>query len=120
MRAIGTAFAFQYLLDLLQFGFGQMFDADEVVARGLDRTDQFVELGLDRGAVTVLGILDQEASQRVVAKNTRLKSPDLRDFGRFCECLTWVVSRLSALVTLPTVSCRSLSTPLCDLSSSHV
>jgi hypothetical protein len=44
-----------------------MFDADEVVARSLDRTDQFVELGLDRGAVAVLGILDQEASRRVVA-----------------------------------------------------
>jgi hypothetical protein len=36
MRAIGTAFALQYLLDLFQFGFGQMFDADEVVARSLD------------------------------------------------------------------------------------
>ena len=44
-------------LDLLV---GQMLDADELGARLADRAQQFVELGLDRRAVPVLAVLDEE------------------------------------------------------------
>ena len=42
---------------------GQVFGADEPVARPTDRRDQFVELQVDRQRVLVLRSLDQEHHQ---------------------------------------------------------
>jgi len=63
VRGVVAAFLLQHGLDLFQFELGEVLDADKVVARGFVRSDQFVELGLDRAGVAVLGILDQEHHQ---------------------------------------------------------
>lgn len=42
------ALLFQNRLDTVKFGFGQMFDVDEIVARIVDGADQFVQLRLYR------------------------------------------------------------------------
>ncbi len=48
MSRVVATFLFQHCLDPLQFGFGQMFDADKIVARIVHGADQFVQLRLDR------------------------------------------------------------------------
>ena len=47
----------------LDLAVGQMLDADEWLARLVDRAQQLVELGLHRRAVAVLAVLDQEHQQ---------------------------------------------------------
>jgi hypothetical protein len=42
---------------------GQMLDADELLARRVDRAEHLVELGLHRGGVAILAVLDQEDHQ---------------------------------------------------------
>src|SRR3546814_12474683 len=54
VRFIVAAFLFQNRLDLLQFRFGQMLDADEFIARRRHGADQFVHFRLDGGAVAIL------------------------------------------------------------------
>src|SRR3546814_8863289 len=46
VRFIVAAFLFQNRLDLLQFRFGQMLDADEFIARRRHGADQFVHFRL--------------------------------------------------------------------------
>lgn len=78
MMCVVPAILFQHRLDPFQFGFGQMFDANEIVARLVRRADQFVQLGLNGRPVAILRILDQEASRRVVAKTRGETSAVLR------------------------------------------
>ncbi len=78
MGFVIATFVFQGALDPLQFRLGQMFDADEIVAGGIDGADQFVQLCLNGRAVAILRILDQEASQRAVAKTRGETSAVLR------------------------------------------
>src|SRR5438132_1248954 len=48
--------------DFLDLGFGQVLDAYEMVM-GTAHPDQFVELRLNRRAIAVLGVLDEEHHQ---------------------------------------------------------
>lgn len=45
---IAPALPFQNRLVTVKFGFGQMFDVDEIVARIVDGADQLVQLRLYR------------------------------------------------------------------------
>src|SRR6476620_7897979 len=51
-----------FISDVLEFIVGQMLDSDERILRGADAA-QLVQLHLDRGAIPVLGILDQKHHQ---------------------------------------------------------
>ena len=60
---IVAAGLFERPADCVQFRLAQMLDADEFVAGMTDRSNQLIELGLDRASVPVLSILDQEHHQ---------------------------------------------------------
>lgn len=57
---IGTLALLERGADVGDAAVGQVFDPDEIAACALQRADQFVELGLHRGGVAVLRILDHE------------------------------------------------------------
>lgn len=47
-------------LEAIELGLGELLEIEEGIVRAVDRTDQLVELELDRGAVSVLRVLDEE------------------------------------------------------------
>ncbi len=53
----------KFLADVLDLVVRVMFDADELGAGVVERSDNFVEFGLHCRAISVLGVLDQEDHQ---------------------------------------------------------
>ena len=60
---MGGGASLAFLPDGLQLFVGQVLDADKGVVR-CAYSDEFVQLDLDRGAIAVLGILNEEDHQK--------------------------------------------------------
>ena len=52
------------MADLFKFIVSQMLDPDKFITCGFDRADQLVELGLNRGCIAVLRILNEKHDQK--------------------------------------------------------